>query len=97
VHDPTGPELLDALERLEDAAFDGSPARLDEALVLLPRDWQEKLRSLLRTPEETAVLLAAAEWRKPVRLYGHESFQASARLDRAVDAYEATKKCGQDG
>jgi hypothetical protein len=50
VPDPTGPELLDALERLVEASGTWkAPAR----------DAIRRLRSLLRTPEETAVLRAA--------------------------------------
>jgi hypothetical protein len=77
--DPTGPELLDALERLVEAARrvhhascteeeDGASCDLSDAYESLPeRDpvgLVTRLRSLLRTPEETAVLRAALEWRE---------------------------------
>jgi hypothetical protein len=74
--DPTGPELLDALERLyaavslhEDiicALQTGEASRINDMVNAIIMAWGEtppgaiaRLRSLLRTPEETAVLRAA--------------------------------------
>jgi hypothetical protein len=78
--DPTGPELLDALESLYAAvnlhsdiicALQTGEASLcmDDMVNAIIMAWGEtpsdaiaRLRSLLRTPEETAVLRAAISW-----------------------------------
>jgi hypothetical protein len=72
--DPTGPELLDALERLYAAVslhediiceLGDSPRCMTMVNDIIlawgetPADAISRLRSLLRTPEETAVLRAA--------------------------------------
>jgi len=59
--DPTGPELLDALSVVVYAASRAGTGRCEDALEELEKldPWQDRLRSLLRTPEETAVLRAA--------------------------------------
>jgi hypothetical protein len=122
--DPTGPELLDALEkrlrsfrrhleRLGDWR-NGCRAHNEDMGIDEPREFADdeewdlvegnarraledagdtdeelqQLRSLLRTPEETAVLRAAIEWRFPFRekhcYTGAESRAAYVALEDAV-------------
>jgi len=79
--DPTGPELLDALSVVVYAASRAGTSRCEDALEELEKldPWQERLRSLLCTPEETDILRAA-------RLYG----VAARALERDATCTEGT-------
>jgi hypothetical protein len=86
MRDPTGPELLDALERLI-VELKHSPCLeeiVERALVAVPGNATDQLRSLLRTPEETAVLRAAVFVMQTKN--DRYLWQSMARLGRLVAA-----------
>jgi hypothetical protein len=91
--DPTGPELLDALERILDVLPSGATWDCDLAARNVPYGAIRRLRSLLRTPEETAVLRAAFRSyaaRKRILKEGLAAFEASTAAEMALfDALDA--------
>jgi hypothetical protein len=106
--DPTGPELLDALERLyaavslhEDiicALQTGEASQkvndmVNEVILAwgeTPPDPIARLRSLLRTPEETAVLRAAVLMTQARD--SRDLWQIMSRLGRAVSALPTERR-----
>jgi DNA-directed RNA polymerase specialized sigma24 family protein len=110
VTDPTGPELLDALERLYAsvslhsdiicALQTGEASRITDMVNEVIMAWGEtpsdaiaRLRSLLRTPKEAAVLRAAFHSyaaRKRILKEGLSAFEASTAAEMALfDALDA--------
>jgi hypothetical protein len=93
--DPTGPELLDALRDIWAASMPLTAVASD-AWKRLPVDWYERLRVLLRTPEETSALRAAIEWRFPFRekhcYTGAEGRDTYVALEAAVFAIPSERR-----